>query len=191
MAARAPVERRRVRVSGVVQGVGFRPFVHALARSHALAGHVRNDGECVIAAARSTASPRRCGSAGAELKGTFCVADGSCAWLSPHLGDLDSPARQAFAADLDLHVRMLALRPEVVACDMHPDYASTRWTLEQDAELVRVQHHHAHAAACVRLLRSISAGLRARGFRVLAHRLVPPNDGAISYGHAAIAAAGA
>ena len=38
MAARAPVGRRRVRVSGVVQGIGFRPFVHALARTHALAG---------------------------------------------------------------------------------------------------------------------------------------------------------
>jgi len=41
-------ERRRVRVTGVVQGVGFRPFVHALAHRHELTGHVRNDGGVVI-----------------------------------------------------------------------------------------------------------------------------------------------
>jgi hydrogenase maturation protein HypF len=88
--------------------------------------------------------------AGAELKATFCVAHGQRAWLSAHLGDLDAPAaREAFAADVALTLEALALRPEIIACDLHPDYASTRWALEQDAELVRVQHHHAHAAACL------------------------------------------
>jgi hydrogenase maturation protein HypF len=37
------IERIGVRVTGVVQGVGFRPFVHRLARRHALAGVVGND----------------------------------------------------------------------------------------------------------------------------------------------------
>ena len=44
---------------------------------------------------------------------------------------------------------MLAVRPEVVAHDLHPDYLSTKWATEQDADLVPVQHHHAHAAACL------------------------------------------
>ena len=39
--------------------------------------------------------------------------------------------------------------PEVVAHDLHPDYLSTRWAFEQDVEAVGVQHHHAHAAACL------------------------------------------
>jgi len=41
------------------------------------------------------------------------------------------------------------VRPRVVAHDLHPGYAATVWAQEQDAELVGVQHHHAHAAACL------------------------------------------
>jgi hydrogenase maturation protein HypF len=45
---RAPTqERREVSVRGIVQGVGFRPFVYALARRHGLTGLVRNDAEGV------------------------------------------------------------------------------------------------------------------------------------------------
>ena len=47
-AARAGAERRRVRVEGVVQGVGFRPFVYGLARRHGLTGYVLNDGGGVV-----------------------------------------------------------------------------------------------------------------------------------------------
>jgi hydrogenase maturation protein HypF len=88
--------------------------------------------------------------AGAELKSTFCVARGADAFLSPHLGDLDGElAYRAFRADLELYLEMLGIEPEIVACDMHPDYLSTRWAQRQDAELTEVQHHHAHAAACL------------------------------------------
>ena len=87
---------------------------------------------------------------GAELKSTFCIARGREAFLSPHLGDLDSElAYRAFAADLALYLDMLAVRPEVIAYDLHPEYLATKWALEQEAELVGVQHHHAHAAACL------------------------------------------
>src|SRR5204863_5033940 len=44
----AGVERRRFRVRGVVQGVGFRPFVYGLARAHGVGGWVLNDGEGVV-----------------------------------------------------------------------------------------------------------------------------------------------
>jgi len=45
---RAPtLERREISVRGIVQGVGFRPFIYALARRHRLAGLVRNDAEGV------------------------------------------------------------------------------------------------------------------------------------------------
>jgi hydrogenase maturation protein HypF len=88
--------------------------------------------------------------AGAELKSTFCVARGRKAFLSPHLGDLDTElAYAAFRSDLTLYLAMLGAAPEVIAHDLHPEYLATKWALEQDVELVGVQHHHAHAAACL------------------------------------------
>ena len=97
-----------------------------------------------------SASMRPLVAVGAHLKSTFCVVRGGEAYLSPHLGDLDSElAFRAFASDLELYLAMLAVRPEVIAHDLHPEYLATKWALDQDAELVGVQHHHAHAAACL------------------------------------------
>jgi hydrogenase maturation protein HypF len=87
---------------------------------------------------------------GAELKSTFCIARGGDAFLSTHLGDLGSElAYRAFRDDLRLYVDMLGVEPAVVAHDLHPDYLSTQWAVQLDADAVEVQHHHAHAAACL------------------------------------------
>jgi hydrogenase maturation protein HypF len=88
--------------------------------------------------------------AGAELKSTFCVTRGPEAFLSAHLGDLTSEAAYAaFRSDLELYLDMLGVDPAVVACDLHPDYLATRWAWEQGLPVEEVQHHHAHAAACL------------------------------------------
>lgn len=42
------MERRRIRLSGIVQGVGFRAFVHGLAGDAGLTGFVRNDRNDVL-----------------------------------------------------------------------------------------------------------------------------------------------
>jgi hydrogenase maturation protein HypF len=96
-----------------------------------------------VACARPTAG------AGAELKSTFCVARGARAWVGPHVGDLKEPATLASYREGVAHLeRLFAVRPELVAHDLHPDYLSTAWALERDgAETVAVQHHHAHLAA--------------------------------------------
>jgi len=87
---------------------------------------------------------------GAELKSTFCVTRGGEAFVSAHLGDLTSEtAFASFRADLALYLDMLGVDPTVIACDLHPDYLSTRWAHEHELPLVQVQHHHAHAAACL------------------------------------------
>jgi hydrogenase maturation protein HypF len=74
--------------------------------------------------------------------------------ISPHIGDLDNVLsvavhRRAIRDLLDFFEAV----PEVVACDLHPDYASSReaeaLAAQWDVPLIRVQHHHAHVAACV------------------------------------------
>ncbi|GAA4055231.1 carbamoyltransferase HypF [Streptomyces shaanxiensis] len=51
-----PPSRRRVVVRGVVQGVGFRPYVYGLATELALVGHVTNTPEGVVAEVEGSAS---------------------------------------------------------------------------------------------------------------------------------------
>jgi hydrogenase maturation protein HypF len=110
----------------------------------------RSRGFVPSSVALPTAARRPIVAAGAELKSTFCVVRGDEAFLSAHLGDLDSEAAYlAYCNDLQLYCDMLGVEPEVIACDLHPEYLSTKWAREQDADLVEVQHHHAHAAACL------------------------------------------
>ncbi len=89
---------------------------------------------------------------GAHLHTTLCLAAGSEAFLSAHIGDLDT--REALDAWEAAHRHLEAttgLHPEVIACDAHPDLPSTRLAERLAADrglpLVRVQHHHAHLAA--------------------------------------------
>jgi hydrogenase maturation protein HypF len=88
---------------------------------------------------------------GAELKSTFCVARGARAWVGHHIGDLgDYETLRAFTEGVAAFERLFAVRPEVVAHDLHPDMLSTRFALEcEGVRHVAVQHHHAHLAACL------------------------------------------
>ncbi len=94
-------------------------------------------------------APRPLLACGAELKSAFCLARGEHAWVSHHIGDLANvETLTAFAAGIAHFERLFAVAPELVACDLHPDYLSTRYAREREgAELVAVQHHHAHLAA--------------------------------------------
>jgi len=88
---------------------------------------------------------------GAHLKSTVCIVKEDKAFLSPHIGDLETPlARDFFHETLDLMQRIARLRPDVLACDMHPGYYSTRVAETSGASLViRIQHHHAHVVSCM------------------------------------------
>lgn len=91
---------------------------------------------------------------GAHQKNTVGLQLGSWAILSSHIGDLDNTLSLAVhkQAVEDL-LRFFDVKPEVVACDAHPDYLSTQYARKLAAELgtavIPVQHHHAHAAACM------------------------------------------
>ncbi len=88
---------------------------------------------------------------GAELKSTFCVAKGARAWVSHHIGDLSNlETLRSFTEGVEHFQRLFAVSPEVVAHDLHPEYLSTKYATEREGiELIGVQHHHAHLAACL------------------------------------------
>ena len=92
---------------------------------------------------------------GAELKSTFCVAKGGRAWPSHHIGDLKNfETLTSFREGVEHFEQLFAVEPRVIAHDLHPDYLSTRYAVERadsdpELELIGVQHHHAHLAACL------------------------------------------
>ena len=88
---------------------------------------------------------------GAELKHTFTLARAGRAHVAPHNGDLEDLAtHRAFTDGLAHLSRLLALEPDIVVHDLHPEYLSTKFALERfpAAKRIAVQHHHAHVASC-------------------------------------------
>ncbi|MEV7042760.1 carbamoyltransferase HypF [Amycolatopsis sp. NPDC051061] len=87
---------------------------------------------------------------GAELKNTFCLAKGRHAFVSHHIGDLENyETLKAFTEGIEHFKHLFDIDPVLVAHDLHPEYLSTKYAFEQDVELLGVQHHHAHIAACL------------------------------------------
>jgi hydrogenase maturation protein HypF len=87
---------------------------------------------------------------GAQLKSTVCVARAGEAFVSQYLGDLSQRATYEFFVETIAKLsRLLRVEPELVAHDLHPDYASTRWAAASRLPRLAVQHHHAHVAACL------------------------------------------
>ena len=91
---------------------------------------------------------------GGELKNTFALAAGNKVYLSPHIGDMgNASSMEFFEKTLDSYKRWFNIKPEIVACDLHPDMLATRFaenlSLKSHRPLARVQHHHAHVASVI------------------------------------------
>jgi hydrogenase maturation factor HypF (carbamoyltransferase family) len=64
---------------------------------------------------------------GGELKNTICLTKGKHAFLSQHVGDLENVESYSFFHEAIEHLeRILEIRPEIIAYDLHPDYFSTQ-----------------------------------------------------------------
>jgi len=89
---------------------------------------------------------------GGDNKTSFVLAHGARAFVSPHIGHLESPEAASFFLDtLARYETWTGIKPAVIACDLHPDYVSTHLAeglaKELNAPLVRVQHHYAHVTS--------------------------------------------
>jgi hydrogenase maturation protein HypF len=85
---------------------------------------------------------------GAELNVTFALYHRGKVFLSQHIGNVEHLETEAYLREAIEH--FLAVtgvpRPEVVACDLHPGFPTTRLAEELGKDVVRVQHHLAHVA---------------------------------------------
>ncbi len=91
---------------------------------------------------------------GGELKNSFCLLRKGQATVSHHMGDLEKAGTHAdYRQSLADYRRLFVHEPRHVAVDLHPEYLSRKLGVEiaavEGAELVGVQHHHAHIAACM------------------------------------------
>ncbi len=88
---------------------------------------------------------------GAELKNCICLTSADRATLSHHIGDLKNiSVLDSLQQAIDHLQHLLDVRPQLVAHDLHPDYASTAVARKMpDIPKLAVQHHHAHLASCL------------------------------------------
>lgn len=87
---------------------------------------------------------------GAQMKNSAALAVGRNVFLTQPVGDLENAqAYRALPRVIADFETLFGAAPVRVACDLHPDYQSTRLAEKRDLPLVRVQHHHAHALSCM------------------------------------------
>ena len=91
---------------------------------------------------------------GAEQKASFCLSRGKDVFQSQHIGDLKNiETLENYEQQIRHFQRLFDIKPQAVACDMHPDYLSTAYARQRSEEegisLLQVQHHHAHMASCM------------------------------------------
>jgi len=111
---------------------------------------------------------------GGHQKNTIALAVQDRVFISQHIGDLDSlETRKACERVVCDFLELYSVKPDIVAHDLHPDYASSQLAeslTTGDGWLagvprLAVQHHHAHLAACL-----VDAGHEERALGVIATR---------------------
>ena len=87
---------------------------------------------------------------GAHLKNSVVLSAGRNAFISQHIGDLETGgAYGAFQRVIRSLEDLYEIKPGLVACDRHPDYLSTKWARLSTLPNVPVQHHYAHVLSCM------------------------------------------
>lgn len=87
---------------------------------------------------------------GGALKNTICLTRNKHYFFSQHIGDLKHlESVDHFTSVIDHLQHLLQISPDLVVHDLHPDYPSTLYAQKRGLPSIAVQHHHAHAVACM------------------------------------------
>jgi hydrogenase maturation protein HypF len=83
---------------------------------------------------------------GANQKNTITLAFKNKMILSPHIGDLGTiDSIEYFERTIETFRRLYDFKEDIIICDKHPYYESTKWAKKQNKEVIEIQHHYAHA----------------------------------------------
>ncbi|KRQ86617.1 Carbamoyltransferase HypF [Caloramator mitchellensis] len=91
---------------------------------------------------------------GAEQKGAFALSKSGFIFSSQHIGELRNiETFEHYSEAIEHYKKIFDIKPSIIVCDMHPDYLSSNYAINKHKEnktpLIKVQHHHAHMAACM------------------------------------------
>jgi hydrogenase maturation protein HypF len=91
---------------------------------------------------------------GGQAKSSFCIVKNGTAYVSETGNDLGSLENLAvFEKEIRKIQKNLKFKPDIIACDLHPEYTSTKladdWVRGKRCKVKGVQHHEAHVASCM------------------------------------------
>jgi hydrogenase maturation protein HypF len=87
---------------------------------------------------------------GPHQKNTVVLATQGNAFISQHIGDLETAESLEAFRRVSKDLQDLYESPaDVVACDLHPEYLSSKEARYLNTPIVEVQHHHAHILSCM------------------------------------------
>ena len=82
---------------------------------------------------------------GANQKSTISLAFDNKVITSPHIGDLNTiDSINYFEETIDRFRKFYNFQEDIIICDKHPTYESTKWAKNQNKETIQIQHHYAH-----------------------------------------------
>jgi len=85
---------------------------------------------------------------GAGLKLTFSLSNKNRLFLSTYIGnDNNKRTFDFYTETVEKYKKWFKIDPELYACDLQPDFLTTRYAQDQGKPVIQVQHHHAHIAA--------------------------------------------
>ena len=87
---------------------------------------------------------------GAHQKNTVAISIKDNAIISQHIGDLETQeSYEAFVKTISSLQHLYGTEAEVIVCDLHPDYLSSKFARAVLLPTIQVQHHFAHIASCM------------------------------------------
>jgi hydrogenase maturation protein HypF len=87
---------------------------------------------------------------GPHLKNTIALSKKNNVFISQHIGNLETDkAYKAFENTINDIERIYEINPKSIACDLHPEYLSTKWTKDKGLRTIAIQHHYAHILSCM------------------------------------------